>query len=128
MRDPRHYFVYIVGSISGTLYIGLTNNLDRRVLQHKQHEIEGFTKDYDVDRLLFFESYDDVRIAINREKQLKGWRREKKVALIEKINPAWADLTGSWGQYRGPSTRAATAPTPGAEKVAVLAQDDSGKK
>ena len=92
----RSYSVYILGSISGTLYIGVTNNLHRRVFQHKRKEIEGFTRDYDVDRLLYFENFQDVRNAIDREKQIKRWRREKKVRLIKSINPHWVDLSTSW--------------------------------
>jgi len=72
-REYRFY-AYILGSISGTLYIGMTNNIRRRVWLHKQHEIEGFTAKYGVDRLLYFESFDDVRTAINREKQYEGDR------------------------------------------------------
>jgi putative endonuclease len=92
----RSYSVYILGSISGTLYIGVTNNLHRRVFQHKQKEIEGFTRDYDVDRLLYFENFQYVRNAIDREKQIKRWRREKKVRLIKSINPHWVDLSTGW--------------------------------
>jgi len=103
-REYRFY-AYILGSVSGTLYIGMTNNIRRRVWQHKQHEIEGFTAKYGVDRLLYFESFDDVRTAINREKQLKGWTRQKKIALIEKLNPSWIDLSREWYEGdRGPST------------------------
>ena len=79
MRAQRSYFVYILASLSGTLYIGVTNDLQRRAFQHKEHEVEGFTKDYDVDRLVYWETFYDVRNAINREKQLKGWRREKRL-------------------------------------------------
>jgi putative endonuclease len=79
--------VYIVASISGTLYVGVTNNLLKRIWQHKQGEMEGFTKRYEVNRLIYFESFDDIRIAINREKQLKGWSRRKKIWLIERVNP-----------------------------------------
>ncbi len=92
-RERRSYCVYIVGSLSGTLYIGVTSRLDQRIFQHKQHAFECFTSKYDVDRLLNWESYDDVHKAIGREKQLKGWRREKKVALIESVNPHWVDLS-----------------------------------
>ena len=92
----RSYFVYILGSISGTLYIGVTGSLRRRVWQHKEHAVEGFTSKYDVTRLLYFETYHQVGNAIAREKQLKGWRREKKVALIEKNNPRWEDLSREW--------------------------------
>ena len=72
-----------MGSISGTLYIGMSGNLPKRVFEHKFHRIEGFTDESDIERLLYWESYDDVHKAIGREKQLKGWRREKKVVLIE---------------------------------------------
>jgi putative endonuclease len=120
MRTQKSYFVYILASLSGTLYIGVTNDLQRRAWQHKQHDIEGFTKEYDVDRLVYWETFYDVRNAIDREKQLKGWRREKKIALIEKLNPQWKDLSREWYESRGPSTRP--------PKTGGLAQDDSHKK
>jgi putative endonuclease len=82
------YFVYIMASRSSTLYIGVTSDLQRRVYQHKAHQIPGFTQKYNVDRLVFYESTPDVRAAIAREKQLKRWRREKKVALIA-IGKTW---------------------------------------
>jgi putative endonuclease len=116
MRTQKSYFVYILASLSGTLYIGVTNDLQRRAWQHKQHDVEGFTKEYDVDRLVYWETFYDVRNAIDREKQLKGWRREKKIALIESMNPQWKDLSREWYESRGPSTRPA--------KAAGLAQDD----
>ncbi len=78
MRTRRSYCVYIVGSISGTLYIRMTGNLHKRVFEHRFHRIEGFTDDYEIERLPYGESYDDVHKAIGREKQLKGWRREKR--------------------------------------------------
>jgi putative endonuclease len=81
-----------MGSLSGTLYIGITGNLHKRVFEHKFHRIEGFTDKYQVERLLYWESFDDVQKAISREKQLKGWRRSKKIALIEFLNPHWLDL------------------------------------
>ena len=90
------YTVYILGSIRGTLYIGVTNNLKFRVSQHKDHTFRGFTAKYEVDRLLYFESFQQVSNAIAREKQLKGCRREKKIALIEKDNPQWKDLSRAW--------------------------------
>jgi putative endonuclease len=96
MRERKIYFVYILGSLSGTLYIGMTARPEKRVDQHKQHAVRGFTSKYDVDRLLYWESYDDVRKAIDREKQLKGWRREKKIQLIRSLNPHWVDLSRSW--------------------------------
>ncbi|MCA3019399.1 MAG: GIY-YIG nuclease family protein [Rhodocyclaceae bacterium] len=88
----RTYCVYIVASISRVVYIGVTNNLVRRVYEHKQGLVAGFTKRYQVDRLVYFEETTDVRVAIEREKQLKTWRREKKLALIEIANPSWKDL------------------------------------
>ncbi len=95
-RERRSYFVYIMGSLSGTLYIGMTGNLHKRAFEHKFHRIEGFTDDYDIERLLYWESYDDVHKAIGREKQLKGWRREKKIVLIKSMNPQWLDLSKDW--------------------------------
>jgi len=95
-QRERRYYVYILGSFSGTLYIGVTGNLRRRIWQHKQHAIEGFTAEYDVTRLLYFEVYHEVSNAIAREKQLKGWRRAKKIALIEKRNRKWEDLGRKW--------------------------------
>jgi putative endonuclease len=86
------YWVYIMSSLSGTLYIGMTNNLDSRVWQHKAGIFEGFSKKYHCTRLVYREEYDSVFRAISREKQLKGWRRSKKVALIERQNPQWQDF------------------------------------
>jgi putative endonuclease len=100
----RHFYVYIASSISGTLYIGVTNNLHKRIWQHKQGALEGFTKQYEVNRLIYFESFDDIRTAINREKQLKGWSRRKKIWLVERVNPSWEDLSREWYDDRGPST------------------------
>ena len=91
------FWVYIMASLSGTLYIGITNDLDVRVRQHKAGEIEGFSKKYRCTRLVYFESFDNVLKAISREKQLKGWRRSKKIALIEKMNLRWEDLAEKWG-------------------------------
>jgi putative endonuclease len=90
------YFTYLVASRSHTLYIGVTGDLRRRVFEHKWKEHDGFTEKYNCDRLVWFESYQDVTAAIARERQLKGWRREKKIALIEKMNPAWIDLSKDW--------------------------------
>ncbi len=95
-RDRKYYSVYIMGSLSGTLYTGMSGNLHRRVFQHKFHHFEGFTDRYDVVRLLYFESYDDVHKALAREKQLKGWRRSKKAGLIQSRNPHWLDLAAEW--------------------------------
>ena len=96
MRE-HEYFVYIVCSRSGTLYIGMTNSIYRRALQHKRGEIEGFASKYHCDRLVWYEGNDDVRRAIDREKQLKGSNRAKKISLIESKNPRWEDLAEKWG-------------------------------
>ena len=96
MKD-HEYSVYIVCSRSGTLYIGMTNNIYRRALRHKSGEIEGFASQYHCDRLVYHESFDDVHKAIGREKQLKGWTRAKKIALIESKNLRWEDLAEKWG-------------------------------
>ncbi len=100
MRDGRFYkfWVYIVGSRTGTLYTGMTGFFDTRIGQHKLGLIEGFTKKYGCNRLLYYEIYTDALQAKRREIQLKGWRREKKIKLIEKMNPRWADLAEHRGQ------------------------------
>ncbi len=90
--NEHRYWVYIVGSNSGTLYIGVTDSLTRRMLEHKSGEIEGFASKYRCHRLVYYESFDNIFKAIGREKQLKGWRRSKKIALIESVNPRWQDL------------------------------------
>jgi len=94
----KHYYVYIMSSASGTLYTGMTNNLSRRVHQHKNKVFEGFTKKYDVTRLVYCEVYYDVREAIAREKQIKRWRRRKKLDLIESQNFTWRDLSEDWSE------------------------------
>ncbi len=81
------YYVYILASRSRNLYIGVTGNLDRRIFEHKQKLVRGFSSRYNIDRLLYFEMHGDVRRAIAREKELKGWRREKKITLIEQREP-----------------------------------------
>jgi putative endonuclease len=87
------YYVYIVtNKHHSVLYIGVTSNLEGRIWEHREKLIEGFTKRYQAGKLIFVEDYPDPLSAIAREKQLKGWRREKKVALIEKANPRWNDL------------------------------------
>ncbi len=92
----KTYSVYIMTNKSGTLYTGVTNNLERRVLEHKRKLIPGFTAWYNLDRLAYFEDYNDIRAAIAREKQIKGWLRRKKIALIESTNPGWKDLSAGW--------------------------------
>jgi putative endonuclease len=93
----RKYWTYVVASNSGTLYIGMCNNIARRMFEHKSGKLEGFASKYHCNRLVYYESFDDVRKAIDREKQLKGWRRDRKIALIESLNPRWTDLAEKWG-------------------------------
>jgi len=92
----RRFYVYILSNISRTLYVGVTSNLERRVWEHRQKQIEGFTKDYNVTMLVYLEEHARADDAIAREKQLKRWRREKKVWLIEQDNPQWLDLAHDW--------------------------------
>ncbi|MFZ3264928.1 MAG: GIY-YIG nuclease family protein [Terriglobales bacterium] len=104
---PREYrfYVYMMQSASRrSIYIGMTNNLHRRVFEHKMHRMEGFTDTYNATRLVYWERHDDVRAAISREKQLKGWRREKKMWLIQRFNPGWKDLAAEWWETQDPST------------------------
>ena len=91
------YFVYILSNWDDSvLYIGVTSNLKRRLYEHQHHLADGFTAQYNVHKLVYFEYTNDVRSAIDREKQLKGWRRDKKNALISKANPEWIDLSKTW--------------------------------
>ena len=90
-------WVYILANkTNSTVYIGVTNDLMRRLWEHRNDMIDGFTKTYHVHKLVYYACFSDVRDAIAREKQLKGWRRSKKNDLIESVNPAWADLAGDW--------------------------------
>jgi len=98
LRTEKRYYVYLMASRSRNLYTGVTNSLYSRVLDHKSGEIEGFTKRYRIVRLVYHESYRDVREAISREKQIKAWTRAKRVALIESMNPTWQDLAEDWGK------------------------------
>ena len=92
----KEYFVYIMANQSKTIYTGVTNNLLRRVQEHKSGVIKGFTSKYHITRLVYFESGHNINEAIYREKQIKGWLRAKKVALIETVNPNWHDLSANW--------------------------------
>ena len=85
-----------MASINKTLYVGMTNSLERRVYQHKFKVKKGFTSRYNIFKLVHFESTDDVGYAIGREKQIKGWTRNKKIELIESMNPSWQDLSADW--------------------------------
>jgi putative endonuclease len=91
-----NYYVYILASFRRVLYIGVTSNLERRISEHRNRLVPGFTARYQVVSLVYYESTPDVYAAIAREKQLKSWRRSKKVALIETHNPNWHDLSESW--------------------------------
>jgi putative endonuclease len=87
------YHVYILASANGVLYTGVTNHLERRISEHRRRLHVGFTAEYDVKRLVYFEPFGDVRSAISREKQIKGWRREKRMAIIRAVNPKFRDLS-----------------------------------
>ena len=89
----KNYYVYVLTNYSKTLYTGVTNDLQRRVYQHKNKTVPGFTTKYRINRLVYYEVFNDVREAIAREKQIKGWLREKKIALIESMNPTWRELS-----------------------------------
>ena len=98
------YYLYIMTNNSGTLYAGVTNNLERRVYEHKHGIHDGFTKRYKLTRLVYYESTPDVLVAIQREKEIKGWVRRKKIALIASMNPYWTDLSEPWiAEGRDPS-------------------------
>ena len=100
-KRERIYYVYILTSDSGTLYTGVTNSIFNRVLQHRSKETPGFTSKYDVNRLVYYETFSYVLNAIAREKQIKGWTQKRKIALIESINPKWEDLAYGWGEPIG---------------------------
>jgi putative endonuclease len=97
MSQSNDYYVYLLSNWNNkVLYIGVTNNLERRIIEHKQKLIPGFTEKYNVNKLVYFEQTEDVMSAISREKQLKKWRREKKNALVNSLNPDWKDLSDEW--------------------------------
>ena len=92
----NEYYVYIMTNEQKTLYTGVTNDLERRVYEHKNKLVEGFTRKYNITRLVYYERTADVQAAIEREKQIKGWLRKKKIALVESMNPEWVDLSEGW--------------------------------
>jgi putative endonuclease len=98
MPREKRYYVYFMASKGRVLYVGMTGFLMARVLQHKAGETDGFTRKYHVNRLVYYEVFRYVNNAIARETEIKTWRREKKVALIEAANPLWNDLAADWGQ------------------------------
>lgn len=93
----HQYYVYVMSSLSGVLYIGFTSDLRKRVFEHKNDIVEGFTKKYRCHKLVYYETGDSYDGVLTREKQLKKWRREKKIILIEKMNPGWKDLADHLG-------------------------------
>ena len=95
-HHQRAYHVYIMSNRSQTLYVGVTNNLIRRVFEHRNPSTTSFTSRYHVTRLVYFEPFSDVRLAIEREKRIKGWTRARKIALITETNPNWHDLAEEW--------------------------------
>ena len=96
-KNMQQYYTYIMtNSKNKVMYIGVTNNIQRRIYEHKNKTADGFTKKYNVNKLVFYETANDARIAIEREKELKGWKREKKNALVESMNPEWKDLSLDW--------------------------------
>jgi putative endonuclease len=96
LRRTKSYYVYILTNRYGTLYTGVTNDLERRMYEHKQRSIPGFAAKYNITRLLHYEEANDVWTAIEREKEIKAWRRSKKAALIDSENPLWKDLSEDW--------------------------------
>jgi putative endonuclease len=92
----KTYYVYIMTNKSRTLYTGVTNNLERRVYEHKNKLIAGFTSKYNITRLVYYEETNDIQVALEREKQIKGWLRSKKIVLIDSMNPEWKDLSLEW--------------------------------
>jgi putative endonuclease len=98
MRDHNYYVYIVTNKHRTTLYIGMTNDLGRRIVEHRNGEIAGFTQRYQLNRLVWFEHFRDVNNAIACEKKFKGWICSKKIALIEKENPRWFDWSADWGQ------------------------------
>ena len=99
--NVHQYYLYILSNkYNGTLYIGVTNDLERRMFEHKNKLIEGFTKKYGLDRLVYFETFQYVNDAIKREKNMKKWKRQWKIGVIEKENPNWKDLSKDWPIFK----------------------------
>ena len=92
----KQYYVYVMTNNARTLYVGMTNDLERRVFEHKKNLVKGFTSKYQIKKLVYFEAGEDVHFVIAREKQIKGWLRSRKVTLIESVNPEWKDLSEKW--------------------------------
>src|SRR5215212_3178409 len=96
MPREHRYFVYILSSRTRRLYVGVTNDLECRVAQHKRCEMQGFTSRYNIDRLVYYEETSDVRDALDRERHIKGWVRTRKMMLVQSMNPTWEDLAADW--------------------------------
>jgi putative endonuclease len=96
MQGSKTYYVYILTNKSGTLYAGVTGNLRERIWQHKSGLVAGFSKRYNITKLIYYECFSDVNSAIAREKQIKGWVRRRKLDLIASVNPEWDDLSADW--------------------------------
>ncbi|HSE49334.1 MAG TPA: GIY-YIG nuclease family protein [Terriglobales bacterium] len=120
--EDYRFFVYMLGSSSRrAIYVGFTSEFRKRIWQHKNHELEGFTDRYNVIRLLWYERYQYAANAIAREKQIKRWSRKKKIWLIEQMNPGWKDLAADWfPEAQAPSTRLGPA-----QRDRALARDDN---
>lgn len=120
----HHYWVYILASRSHQFYVGMTNNIERRISEHKTGTIEGFISRYNINRLVWFERFHYVKNAIAREKRIKSWSRVKKIAVIEEMNPTWQDLSEEWGKPILPPGRTAD---PSAAPLRGSARDDNSK-
>jgi putative endonuclease len=123
MRPPKEFFLYIMTNNpkSAVLYTGVTGNLARRVWQHKSKMIQGFTSRYNLTQLVYYERFFYPGAAIAREKEIKGWRRSKKIKLIESMNPRWEDLAKDWGKEFKP-----TPPSPEAREIPRPAHETAG--
>ena len=105
-KNVHQYYLYILSNKNnGTLYIGVTNDLERRMFEHKNKLIEGFTKNYGLNRLIYFQTFQYINDAIKREKNMKKWKRQWKIDVIEKENPNWSDLSKDWSSHKEPETK-----------------------
>jgi putative endonuclease len=103
-RYVPEYYVYIMTNKSRTLYAGVTNDLERRVYEHKHKLVKGFTSKYNITKLVWYEAFPDIQQAIEGEKRIKGWVRSKKIAMVESMNPNWEDLSRDWHGRDGDSS------------------------
>ncbi len=121
MNREWRFWVYIMASKSRPIYTGVTNDIECRVQEHKEGRIEGFTRRYRVNRLVYRERFRYIDNAIAREKEIKGWDREKRIALIENTNPTWEDLSLDWGKPIQPLRPS----TSGEQQIPRSARDDN---